>query len=156
MNEYPLKFIRYGLGLSLLGLLVGYFPLAHYMMSDSTPSCPTAPIHGHLILLSLIGMSLFGLLYKALPDWIEDGQEPPVQLIKIHFWLSVIAVIGVLLNGALGYELLNHYFQKGFYYLEEEGQFVRNIWFSIDGLFLSIYGVGVAILLTIFVKYARG
>ena len=155
MNEYSLKFIRYGLGLSALGLLVGYFPLAHYLMSDSTPSCPSAPIHGHLILLSFLGMCLIGLLYKALPDWIADGKEPPVLLIKYHFWFSVVAVVGVMLNGTVGYEVLNHFFQQGFYYLEEDGQFIRNIWFSIDGVFLSLYGAGLVIQLTIFLKFTR-
>ena len=154
MNEYSLKFIRYGLGLSVFGLLVGYFPLAHYLMSDSTPSCPSAPIHGHLILLSFVGMSIIGLLYKALPGWLGDG-EPPLRLIKLHFWLAVIGVIGVMLNGTIGYEVLNHFFQQGFYYLEEEGQFIRNIWFSIDGVFLSLYGIGIAIQLYIFLKYTK-
>ena len=153
MNEYPLKFIRYGLGLSLIGLLLGYLPLGHYLMSDATPSCPSAPVHGHVILLSLFGMSIFGLLYKALPDWLSHGKELPVGLIKTHFLLSVIAVVGVAVNGTLGYEFLNHFMQHGFYYLGEEGQYVRNIWFAIDGLFLSLYGVGVGIMMYVFSKY---
>lgn len=155
MHEYSLKFIRYGLSLSLLALIVGYFPLAHYLMSDSTPSCPSAPIHGHGILLSLFGMCLFGLLYAQLPTWLNNGKEPPVSWVKWHFRLSVIAILGILANGTLGYEYLNHFIQQGFYYLEEEGQFVRNIWFGIDGLFLSLYGAGILIIFCIFKKHTH-
>jgi hypothetical protein len=77
MNELSLKFVRYGMGLGITGLICGYFPLGHYLMSDANPSCPSAPIHGHVILLSFIGMSLFGLLYKALPDWLGANVELP-------------------------------------------------------------------------------
>ena len=151
-NVYSLKFVQYGMGLAVLGLLSGYFPLGHYLLSDAIPSCPSAPVHGHTILLSFVGMSLFGLLYKALPDWFGENFEPPVHLIRLHFRISVIAVIGVIVNGTLGYEFLNHFMQNGFYYLEEEGQFVRNIWFSIDGVFLSLYGSGLLIFLYILNK----
>jgi cbb3-type cytochrome oxidase subunit 1 len=153
MHEYSLKFIRYGLALSLLGLFLGYLPLGHYLMSDSTPSCPSAPVHGHVILLSLFGMSIFGLLYKFLPDWLMQGKEIPLRLVKTHFLLAVVGIVGVLLNGTLGYEYLNHFMQQGFYYLEEEGQYVRNIWFAIDGLFLSLYALGVGVLTYIFTRY---
>lgn len=101
-------------------------------------------------------MSIFGLLYKALPNWLAEGQEPPLHLIRLHLLFSIVAVVGVLINGTVGYEFLNHFMQQGFYYLEEEGQFVRNIWFSIDGLFLSIYAAGVAIIFFIFMKYTSG
>jgi hypothetical protein len=30
MNNWALKFIRWGMGLTVLGLITGYFPLGHY------------------------------------------------------------------------------------------------------------------------------
>lgn len=155
MNEYSLKFVKYGMLLAVVGLVFGYGPLFHYLMGDAIPSCPAAPIHGHIILLSFIGMSLFGLLYKALPDWAGSAFEPPLHLIKLHLKISVIAIIGVIINGSVGYQFLNHFMLNGFYYLEEEGQFVRNIWFSIDGVFLSLYGLGIVIFLHILNKHAK-
>ena len=58
INNCALKFIRWGMGLTVLGLITGYFPLGHYLMKDALPSCPTAPVHGHTILLSFVGMTM--------------------------------------------------------------------------------------------------
>ena len=43
LNNWSLKFVRWGMGLSILGLISGYVPLGHYLMKDSLPSCPAAP-----------------------------------------------------------------------------------------------------------------
>src|SRR5215212_4275534 len=98
MNSWGLKFVRWGMGLGILGLVTGYFPLGHYLMKDSLPSCPAAPVHGHVILLSFIGMSVWGLIYRALAAWLGPG-DPPSGLARVHFWLAVIGVAGVLVNG---------------------------------------------------------
>jgi hypothetical protein len=148
MDAWSLRFVRWGMGLTVLGLVTGYFPLGHYLMKDSLPSCPTAPVHGHTILLSFVGMPIFGLLYRALPGWMT-GREVPVRLIQTHFWLAVVGTAGVAVNGTLVYEILTHAFEPGFYYLGTQTQTVRNVWFALDGLFLTLYGVGCAILLYI-------
>lgn len=155
LNNWALKFIRWGMGLTVLGLLTGYFPLGHYLMKDSLPSCPAAPVHGHTILLSFVGMTIFGLAYRALPSWMHG--EPPLRLVAAHFWLTVIGVIGVSVNGTIGYELLGA-FQPDFYYVGPQAQAVRNLWFAIDGVFLTMYAAGCLIFLHIVVNktaYAR-
>lgn len=151
VNDWGLKFLRWGMGLSVVGLITGYFPLGHYLMKDSIPSCPAAPVHGHTILLSFVGMSIFGLIYRAIADSMVGG-DPPLALIRLHFRLAVIGTIGVAVNGTIGYEVLSMTAQHGFYYNGPQGQAVRNLWFGIDGLFLTIYGIGCAILLYILVK----
>ena len=156
MNNWALKFIRWGMGLALLGLVTGYFPLGHYLMKDALPSCPTAPVHGHTILLSFVGMTMFGLAYRALPAWME-GAEAPLSLVRGHFWLTAVAVIGVSLNGTIGYELLG-LLQPDFYYAGAAAQNVRNLWFVIDGAFLTLYAAGCSLFLYIVVaktSYAR-
>jgi hypothetical protein len=145
MNDWALRFIRWGMGLTILGLITGYLPLGHYLMKDSLPSCPMAPVHGHTILLSFVGMPLFGLIYRALPAWMGKG-DPPLGLVKAHFWLAVIGILGVFLNGTFGYELLGMLVQHDFYYIGPPGQAVRNLWFGIDGAFLTLYGAGCVIL----------
>jgi cbb3-type cytochrome oxidase subunit 1 len=151
MNNWALKFVRWGMGLTILGLLTGYIPLGHYLMKDSLPSCPAAPVHGHTILLSFIGMTMFGLAYRALPAWMGTG-EPPVGLVRTHFWLAVVGIIGVCVNGTLGYEYLALLVQPGFYYIGDTGQTVRNLWFGIDGAFLTLYAIGCVIFLYIVMK----
>ena len=150
MNNWALKFIRWGMGLTMLGLITGYFPLGHYLMKDSLPSCPTAPVHGHTILLSFVGMTMFGLAYRALPSWIADPR-PLAGLVRAHFWLTVVAVLGVCLNGTLGYELVGA-MRPDFYYAGPDAQNLRNLWFAIDGVFLTMYAAGCLIFLHIVVN----
>lgn len=149
MNDWALKFIRWGMGLSVLGLITGYFPLGHYLMKDALPSCPTAPVHGHTILLSFVGMTMFGLAYRALPAWMH-GIEPPLTLVRWHFWLTTVGVIGVCLNGTIGYEVLG-VFRPDFYYAGADAQNIRNLWFGIDGAFLTLYAAGCSLFLYVVV-----
>jgi nitric oxide reductase large subunit len=151
INNWALKFVRWGMGLSVVGLVTGYFPLGHYLMMGAIPSCPAAPVHGHAILLSLVGMTMFGLAYRALPAWM-GADEPPVRLVRMHFWLSVIGVLGVVINGTIGYEFLSMAVQPRFYYIGSEGEMARDLWFGMDGLFLTLYGIGCAIFLYILMK----
>jgi hypothetical protein len=148
VQDWGLKFIRWAMGLSIAGLITGYLPLGHYLMKDALPSCPAAPVHGHTILLSFVGMTLFGLVYSVIP---LNG-VPPLGLIRAHFWLAVTGTIGVAANGTIGYEILGIFGQKGFYYIGPEGQAIRNLWFGIDGVFLTIYGCGCVILFYILMK----
>jgi heme/copper-type cytochrome/quinol oxidase subunit 1 len=150
-SDWGLKFIRWGSGLGIAGLVTGYFPLGHYLMKDALPSCPTAPVHGHTILLSFVGMTLFGLVYVTLSRLAN--LRPPPGLVRLHFWLAVIGVAGVVLNGTIGYQLLGMIGQHGFYYAGPAGQGVRNLWFAIDGVFLSLYGAGSMIFLYVLMKY---
>ena len=140
LSDWALRFIRWGLGLSIIGLVTGYFPLAHYLMMGAIPSCPAAPVHGHTILLSFVGMTIFGLIYRVLPDWMGNA-APPLGLVRSHFWCSVIGMLGVSINGTIGYEVL-HFFANDFYYRGHESHAVRNLWFAIDGVFLSLFGIG--------------
>lgn len=151
ISDWGLKFVRWGSGLGIAGLITGYFPLAHYLMKDSIPSCPAAPIHGHTILLSFVGMTIFGLVYLAMPQW-SGGRQPSLGMVRTHFWLAVIGVAGECLNGTIGYEILGLFVQRHFYYNGPQGQFVRNIWFGLDGVFLSIYGIGSCIFLMVLLK----
>lgn len=151
MNNWALKFVRWGMGLTLVGLITGYVPLGHYLMKDALPSCPVAPVHGHTILLTFVGMTMFGLVYRALPAWM-DQSDPPLGLVRTHFRLAVAGIVGVSVNGTIGYEILAFLTQPEFYYNGPAGQTVRNLWFGIDGVFLTLYGAGCVILLYIVMR----
>jgi hypothetical protein len=68
-------------------------------------------------LLHFVGMTMFGLAYRALPSWIGKG-EPPVGLVRAHFWLAVAGIIGVC--GTIGYEVMK-LVQPDFYYIGGKG-----------------------------------
>ena len=154
VSDWALKFVRWGSGLGVAGLVTGYFPLGHYLMKDSLPSCPAAPVHGHSILLSFVGMTLFGLVYQAMPQWTERS-SPPLALIRTHFWLVVIGTIGVCLNGTIGYQVLGLIAQQDFYYIGPAGQTTRNLWFAVDGAFLTLYGAGSCVFLYVLLRHTK-
>jgi hypothetical protein len=148
MENLGLRFIRWGTGMMLLGLMTGYGPLMHYLHGGVEVACPWAPIHGHVGLLGWIGMTLFGLVYQAIPRW-ANGASPSIGLGKIHFYVCVTAVLGVVINGLIGYRILDR-ISPSFYYIPNTQ--VLNIWLSIDGLFLSLYGFGCVLFLIIVLR----
>lgn len=151
MDDLALRFIRWSAGLLVLGLLSGFGPLGHYLMAGVKVACPWAPVHGHVALLGWLGMAVFGLTYKALPSW-SHGAPPSLRLAKAHFYACAGGVIGVLANGIIGYRLLD-LFYPGFYY--EPTPPALNLWLSLDGVFLSLYGVGCGIFLLVLLRSTR-
>ena len=101
-------------------------------------ACPWAPVHAHVILLGWVAFTLFGLVYRALPDW---GSPTPtaVRVAGAHLWLSVVSVLGVYGNGIFGYRLLDR-ISPGFYYKPDMK--TLRLWMTIDGWFLTLFAVG--------------
>lgn len=151
MDRLALRFVRWSAGLLVLGLLTGYGPLAHYLHGGVEVACPWAPVHGHVALLGWLGMAVFGLVYKALPSW-SHGAPPSLRLARAHFLACVGGVLGVYLNGIFGYRVLNH-LSGGFYYRPDTK--VLNLWLSIDGVFLSVYGLGCVLFLVVVLRSTR-
>ena len=148
MENLALRFIRWGAGLMTLGLLTGYGPLGHYLMGGAVPSCPSAPVHGHTILLGWVGMTLFGLAYRALPHWAGD-RTPPLGVARAHFLLCVVGTLGAWANGTFGYALID-LVRSGFYYGPDMPA-VR-LWFGVSGVFLTIYGIGCVLFLWVVLR----
>lgn len=145
MKKISLRFVKWGTGLLMLGLWTGYGPLHHYLAGHMQPSCPWAPVHGHVILLGWVGFTLFGLVYQALPGWGTPGPRAP-KLAAAHFWLSLVSVLGVWANGIMGYRIINR-LSPGFYYKPDVEKL--RIWLSIDGAFLTLFGIGCVLFLLV-------
>jgi cbb3-type cytochrome oxidase subunit 1 len=148
MENLALRFIRWSAGLLVLGLLTGYGPLGHYLHGGVSVACPWAPIHGHVALLGWVGMAIFGLIYQALPRW-ANGRNPEIKLAKVHFYLCVSSVLGVFINGIMGYRMLDM-ISPNFHYIPDKQ--ILNLWLSIDGAFLTLYGLGCALFLIVIVR----
>lgn len=147
-EDLGLKFVRWGAGLLVLGLLTGYGPLGHYLQGGVEVACPWAPVHAHVTLLGWVGMTLFGLVYRAVPAW-SNGATPAIGLAQTQFYVCVAAVLGVFLNGIVGYRILD-YFSDGFYYKPDRP--TLNLWLSVDGALLSLYGVGCVLFLMVLLR----
>ncbi len=151
MKNLALRFIRWSAGFLVLGLMTGYGPLGHYLMGGVERACPSAPLHGHVALLGWLGMTVFGLVYLALPQW-ANGREPSLKLARWHFYCAAGGVLGVFANGALGYPILE-LISPRFYYVPDKT--LLNLWLSIDGAFLSLYGVGCVLFLAVILRSTR-
>lgn len=138
MKQMSLRFVRWGAGLLVLGLVTGYGPLHHYLGGGVTASCPWAPTHGHVVLLGWVAFTLFGLVYRVLPDWGAPSAVA-LKLTAIHLWVSVVSVLGVYTNGIFGYRLLDH-LSPDFYYKPDPEKL--RLWLAIDGWFLTLFGLG--------------
>jgi heme/copper-type cytochrome/quinol oxidase subunit 1 len=138
MQGLSLRFVRWGAGLLVLGLLTGYGPLGHYLMGGVKVRCPWAPVHAHVVLLGWVAFTLFGLVYRALPEW-GSPTATTVKLATVHFWLSVVSVLGVYANGTFGYRLLDRMSPR-FYYRPDEA--TLRLWLTIDGGLLTLFAVG--------------
>lgn len=145
MDRIALRFVKWGTAFLVLGLLSGYGPLAHYLHGGVEVACPWAPIHGHVALLGWMGMTLFGLVYRALPRLGTPKPNAP-KLANLHLWIAGLGVLGVWGNGLFGYRLLDH-LSPSFYYLPETE--TLNLWLSIDGAFLTVYAIGCTLLMVV-------
>lgn len=152
MKSISLRFVKWGSALLVLGALTGYGPLHHYLHGGVEVACPWAPVHGHVALLGWIGFTIFGLVYRALPEWGAPGPGA-VKLAAAHFWLSVVSVLGVYANGIFGYRYLNTV-SPGFYYKGERE--TLSLWLSIDGAFLTLYAAGAVLFLLVVFGSTRG
>jgi heme/copper-type cytochrome/quinol oxidase subunit 1 len=135
----------------LVGVWTGYGPLHHYIHGGTDPSCPFAPVHGHVILLGWVGLTLFGLVYRALPPGPADGRSP--RLAAIHLWLSVISVLGVMLNGIFGYRYLDR-LSPSFYYIPDFP--TLRLWLLIDAGFLTLYALAGVLFVIVVFRVKRG
>jgi heme/copper-type cytochrome/quinol oxidase subunit 1 len=138
VNRIALRFVKWGTGLLVLGVWTGYGPLHHYLHGGVEVACPWAPVHAHVVLLGWVGFTLFGLVYRTLPDW-GTPRRGAEKLAAAHFWLSLVSVLGVLANGIFGYRLLDH-LEPAFYYRPEPD--TLRLWLTIDGAFLTLFALG--------------
>lgn len=113
LNEVTLlaaSFIRWGLGLFVLGLIIGYPPLVHYLqMALQGPNwmtsanvtlwlgCPYA------VQIGALGMVAIGAVYGLFPaDELEAEARDYTAL-----WLCVVGLLAVVIVGFVGYLVLN-------------------------------------------------
>ncbi len=145
MTKISLRFVKAGTALLVLGVWTGYGPLHHYLHGGVEVACPWAPVHGHVVLLGWVGFTLFGLVYRALPEWGTPGPKA-AGLAAWHFWVSLAAVLGVWANGLFGYRYLDR-LSPGFYYRPDAEKL--RLWLAIDGAFLTLFAAGCILFLIV-------
>jgi hypothetical protein len=117
INEVTLlsaAFVRWGLGLFIFSLIIGYGPLVHYLHGalegrGGAPlenlalwlGCPTA------IQIGALGMVAIGAVFGLFPAEELEAEKRDYAAL----WLCVGGLIAIFLTGYLGYYVLNTIWQ---------------------------------------------
>ena len=113
INEVSLlgvAFIRWGLGLFIFGLIIGYSPLVHYLhgvlerMGETTLQNAALWLASpYAVQIGALGMVAIGAVYGLLPaDKLEAESRDYTAL-----WLCVTGLAAIFVTGYLGYFILN-------------------------------------------------
>jgi hypothetical protein len=144
------QFIRWGLGLFIFGLIIGYGPLAHYLhgaLEQVGPSflqnvtlwfgCPWT-LSVYTVQVGSLGMVVIGFVYLHLPtDDLEAEQRDLAA-----FWFCVAGLIAVFLTGYVGYFVVNAIWPSFYYVPIKAG---KNVWLIAQGLSILLYLIGVVL-----------
>ena len=93
-------------------------------------------------------MTLFGLVYRALPSW-PSSQQPDLRLARAHFYCCAGGMLGELANGTVGYGILK-LINDAFYYQPDMP--LLRVWFGVSGVFLTLYAAGCGLFLWVVLK----
>ena len=113
VNEVTLlaaSFIRWGLGLFIIGLIMGFAPLSRYLQTSlQGPNwmqlenvtlwlgCP------HAVQIGALGMIAIGAVYGLFPSDELEAESRDYAA----FWLCVVSLLAVAFVGYAGYFVLN-------------------------------------------------
>ena len=144
------KFIHWGLGFFIFGLIIGYGPLAHYLhgaLEQVGPAflqnvtlwfgCPWT-LSVYTVQVGSLGMVAIGCVYLHLPtDDLEVEQRDLAAL-----WLCAAGLTAVFLTGYVGYFVVNAIWPSFYYVPIRIG---KNVWLIAQGLSILLYLIGVVL-----------
>jgi hypothetical protein len=144
------QFIRWGLGLFIFGLIIGYGPLAHYLHGALEQTgkaflenvtlwfgCPWT-LSVYTVQVGALGMVAIGAVYWLLPaDHLDSEARDYTAL-----WLCVAGLITVFLTGFVGYFVVNAIWPSFYYTPVTTG---KNVWLIAQGLSITLYLIGVVL-----------
>jgi hypothetical protein len=139
-------FIRWGLGLFIFGLIVGYAPLMHYlhrslveMGETSLPNAALWLASPYAVQIGALGMVSIGAVYGLLPATKLEAESRDYTAL----WLCVTGLAAIFTTGYLGYFVLNTIWRN--YYNRPPSSGEENIVLIAVGLSAVLYLVGVAL-----------
>lgn len=148
--ELGWRFIHLGLGLFITGFVVGFIPIAHYMVGalegEVGPvflknvtlwwGCP-AILAEMTLKIGSLGMLAVGLCYLAA---VRQSAAPGVSgSERIAPMLCTVGLIAELVAAGAGYVVFNKIWPN-FYF--EPVQAGKNVWLALQGLSILVFFVG--------------
>ena len=146
------KFIYWGLGLFILGFIVGFVPILHYMhgaiAGDVGPlflknmtlwwGCPAVLIE-YVLKTGGLGMVVIGLCYIV---FARDGTNVAISRAEGRApAFCLIGLLGATIYAAVGY-VIGNIIWPNFYF--EPVQIGKNVWLLGQGIGIAIYLSGIA------------
>jgi hypothetical protein len=149
--EVGAKYVRWGLGLFLFGLVIGFGPWAHYMhgaLEEVQPAflknvtlwfgCPWT-LSTYVAQLGGLGMMAIGLSYLA---FARDGAMASVgSAERLGPALCAVGILAEFLFGYAGYFVVNAIWPNCYFTPIQPGKWT---WLGVQGACILIYVIGVA------------
>jgi hypothetical protein len=151
-SELGSKFIRLGLGQFVLGFVVGFVPIVHYMhgavAGDVGPvflknmtlwwGCPAVLVE-QVLKTGGLGMAAIGLCYVV---YSRNGTVTPLSRGELLApKLCVGGLIATLVYASVGYVVCNLIWPNFYFEPVEMG---KNVWLAGQGITIAIYVTGLS------------
>jgi uncharacterized membrane protein len=146
INEVTLlaaAFIRWGLGLFILGLIMGYAPLVHFLQrAVADPAGP--PLENltlwldcpYAVQIGALGMIAIGAVFGLFPaDELETETRDYTAL-----WLCVCGLIAIAIAGSAGYFVSNAIWR-----LSDTQAARETVWLYALSVSAAVYMTGIAL-----------
>jgi ABC-type antimicrobial peptide transport system permease subunit len=155
------KFIRWGLGLGVFGILLGFGVIGHYLHDAQHPTgeaflknmglwyaCPWT-LSVYAIQLGSLGMVVYGAVYLILGNSRAHQASPA----NAGFWLCVVSLIAIFCTGYIGYFIVDKIW-PGFYYVPIEAG--KQVWLLAQLICIVCYFIGAILVWYNVSKMLRG
>jgi hypothetical protein len=149
INEVTLlgvAFLRWGLGLFIFGLVVGYIPLVHYlhgalveMGQGPLPNAALWLAIPNAIQIGGLGMAVIGAVFGLLPANKLEAESRDYTAL----WLCVTGLSAIFMTGYVGYFVLNLIWRS--YYNRPPSPGEENVVLIGVGLSAALYLIGALI-----------
>ena len=135
-------FIRWGLGLFIFGLIVGYAPLVHYLhgadMDEATlQNAALWLVSPYAVQIGALGMVVIGAVYCLLPAEKLEAESRDYKAL----WLCIVGLMAIFVTGYIGNFALNAIWQT--YYSAPPTAGEKNVVLIAVGLSAALYLIGV-------------
>ena len=143
------QFIRWGLGLLVFGLFLGFGIIGHYIVGARWPTghefmgnislwfaCPWT-LSVYTIQAGAVGMIVIGGLYLTLgraPSTVVHAGERAAPI------LCALDLIAMFLTGYVGYFVVDMFWPSFYYTPIAEG---KNVWLGLQAACIALYWIGV-------------
>lgn len=128
------KFVRWGLGLGVFGIFLGFGILGHYLHGAQHPTgaeflhnmglwyaCPWT-LSVYAIQLGSVGMVAFGTVYLVVGR--TNPSEQSYVPSRVGFWLCTVGLLGIFFAGYAGYFIVDSIWPSFYYQPIEAGKHV--------------------------------